>query len=198
MNVGENGRTFTRGLDWAANYGEPARPTSRSTAGLPGRRSVHRARWPRTARRPSWPAQLAQVVGSHGPQAEAVIGPTARRTAYRYRGTEKTPDKHIVDAYDSGRSGRQARPVPVRRWWTRQELRAAHQDQRQRPMSGRSGSVPAAGPPRSRAWTLRASTPSWVRPEHLAGGAAGAGRAASGADLGGARAGTQGSRRAAE
>ena len=45
-------------------------------------------------------AQLAQVVGSHGPEAEAVIGPTARRTAYRYRGTEKTPDEHIVNSYN--------------------------------------------------------------------------------------------------
>jgi hypothetical protein len=44
-------------------------------------------------------AKLAQVVGSHGAEAEQVIGPTARKTAYRYRGTEKTPDKHIVTLY---------------------------------------------------------------------------------------------------
>ena len=45
-------------------------------------------------------AKLAEVVGSHGAEAEAVIGPTARKTAYRYRGTEKTPDPHIVNAYN--------------------------------------------------------------------------------------------------
>ena len=45
-------------------------------------------------------AKLAEVVGSHGAEAEAVIGPTARKTAYRYRGTEKKPDAHIVDAYN--------------------------------------------------------------------------------------------------
>jgi hypothetical protein len=44
-------------------------------------------------------AKLAEVVGSHGAEAEAVIGPTARKTAYRYRGTEKKPDAHIVALY---------------------------------------------------------------------------------------------------
>lgn len=46
-------------------------------------------------------AKLAEVVGSHGAEAEAVIGPTARKTAYRYRGTEKTPDADIVSAYNT-------------------------------------------------------------------------------------------------
>lgn len=46
--------------------------------------------------------KLAQIVGSAGPEAEAVIGPTMRRTAYRYRGTEKTPDRNLVRAYDDG------------------------------------------------------------------------------------------------
>lgn len=45
-------------------------------------------------------AKLAQVVGSHGPEAEAVIGPAARKTAYRYRGTEKKPDSHLVTLYN--------------------------------------------------------------------------------------------------
>jgi hypothetical protein len=44
-------------------------------------------------------AKLAEVVGSHGAEAEAVIGPAARKTAYRYRGTEKRPDAHIVTQY---------------------------------------------------------------------------------------------------
>jgi hypothetical protein len=43
--------------------------------------------------------QFAQIVGNHGPEAEAVLGPSARKTAYRYRGTEKTPEKQLVNAY---------------------------------------------------------------------------------------------------
>jgi hypothetical protein len=50
--------------------------------------------------KPYMAAKLAEVVGSHGAEAEAVIGPSARKTAYRYRGTEKKPDKHIVVLYD--------------------------------------------------------------------------------------------------
>ena len=45
-------------------------------------------------------AKMAEIVGSHGPEAEAVIGPSARKTAYRYRGTEKAPDRHIVEIYN--------------------------------------------------------------------------------------------------
>ena len=44
-------------------------------------------------------AQVAQIIGRYGPEAESVIGPTARKSAYRYRGTEKTPDAHIVALY---------------------------------------------------------------------------------------------------
>ena len=43
--------------------------------------------------------QMAQIVGQYGPEAEKVIGPTARKTAYRYRGTETTPDEKLVDVY---------------------------------------------------------------------------------------------------
>jgi hypothetical protein len=43
--------------------------------------------------------KFAQIVGQAGPQAEAVLGPTTRKTAYRYRGTEKTPDKQMTRAY---------------------------------------------------------------------------------------------------
>ena len=39
---------------------------------------------------------LAQVVGELGPQAERVLGPGIRRTAYRYRGTERRPDAGLV------------------------------------------------------------------------------------------------------
>ena len=75
-------------------------------------------------------ARLGEFVGTHGAEAEAVIGPSARKTAYRYRGTEKTPDKEMVEAYGhaaqaakmsthnqalEGRSGRQnlATPAPM-------------------------------------------------------------------------------------
>jgi hypothetical protein len=43
--------------------------------------------------------KFAEIVGNAGPQAEMVIGPTARKTAYRYRGTEKTPDSELTSAY---------------------------------------------------------------------------------------------------
>jgi len=43
---------------------------------------------------------FGNFVGTYGPQAEAVIGPPARRTAYRYRGTEKTPDSGMVRDYE--------------------------------------------------------------------------------------------------
>lgn len=35
-------------------------------------------------------------VGQYGPEAEKVVGPTARKTAYRYRGIERAPDKDLV------------------------------------------------------------------------------------------------------
>lgn len=38
-------------------------------------------------------------VGQHGPRAEAVFGPPTRKMAYRYRGTEKRPDRALVGAY---------------------------------------------------------------------------------------------------
>jgi hypothetical protein len=43
--------------------------------------------------------RFAELVGQHGPEAEKVIGPTARKTAYRYRGTEKRPDRALVNQY---------------------------------------------------------------------------------------------------
>lgn len=39
---------------------------------------------------------LAQLIGQIGPEAEKVLGPGVRRTAYRYRGTEKRPDRALV------------------------------------------------------------------------------------------------------
>ena len=39
---------------------------------------------------------IAQLVGEMGPEAEKVLGPSIRRTAYRYRGTERRPDREVV------------------------------------------------------------------------------------------------------
>ena len=40
---------------------------------------------------------LARLVGDLGPEAEKVLGPGLRRTAYRYRGTERRPDQAILN-----------------------------------------------------------------------------------------------------
>ena len=40
---------------------------------------------------------LAQLIGNLGPEAEKVLGPGIQRTAYRYRGTERRPEKAILD-----------------------------------------------------------------------------------------------------
>ncbi len=45
-------------------------------------------------------AKFGTAVGQHGPQAEKVIGPHARKTAYRYRGTEKRPDGELLRQYN--------------------------------------------------------------------------------------------------
>lgn len=46
-------------------------------------------------------AAFGRYVGEMGPEAEKVLGPTARKTAYRYRGTEKKePDRVLVRAMD--------------------------------------------------------------------------------------------------
>ena len=39
---------------------------------------------------------MAQLVGDLGPEAEKILGPGIRRTAYRYRGTERRPDAQVV------------------------------------------------------------------------------------------------------
>jgi hypothetical protein len=45
--------------------------------------------------------QAASLVGQFGPEAEKVVGPAVRRTAYRYRGTETKPEaKEITEAAD--------------------------------------------------------------------------------------------------
>ena len=46
-----------------------------------------------------WAAgQAAALVGQFGPEAEKVVGPSVRRTAYRYRGTERKPEEKEIHA----------------------------------------------------------------------------------------------------
>ncbi len=41
---------------------------------------------------------VAELAGNLGPEAEKVLGPGIRRTAYRYRGTERRPEQSVVSA----------------------------------------------------------------------------------------------------
>ena len=49
---------------------------------------------------------LARLVGDLGPEAEKVLGPGIRRTAYRYRGTEKRPDPDLIGHVQPGTGAR--------------------------------------------------------------------------------------------
>jgi len=42
-------------------------------------------------------AAFGELVGQYGPEAEKVVGPQARKTAYRFRGTERKPDEKLVE-----------------------------------------------------------------------------------------------------
>lgn len=44
---------------------------------------------------------VANHVGQFGPEAQKVIGPAADRAAYRYRGTERAPDRNLVNAFET-------------------------------------------------------------------------------------------------
>lgn len=48
--------------------------------------------------------QVGEWAGKYAPQAEKVIGPTARRSAYRYRGVEKQPNPTIQREINSFRN----------------------------------------------------------------------------------------------
>lgn len=45
-------------------------------------------------------AATATWVGTHGPEAQAVLGPPTQRAAYRYRGVEKKPDPRLQSVVD--------------------------------------------------------------------------------------------------
>jgi hypothetical protein len=42
---------------------------------------------------------VANHIGQYGPEAQKVFGPFADRVAYRYRGTERTPDPRLIHAF---------------------------------------------------------------------------------------------------
>ena len=63
---------------------------------------------------------MAEIVGQYGPQAEEVLGPSARKTAYRYRGTERTPDKRLISMYDQAIKHNK-RVGPIDPWAEREE-----------------------------------------------------------------------------
>lgn len=46
-------------------------------------------------------SRFGQFVGEHGPEAEKVFGPHARKTAYRYRGTSKKPELQLMRDYNT-------------------------------------------------------------------------------------------------
>lgn len=43
-------------------------------------------------------AKFGEFVGQYGPEAEKVVGPQMRKTAYRYRGIERKPDADLIKA----------------------------------------------------------------------------------------------------
>ena len=50
--------------------------------------------------------KFAQFVGTTGPQAEKVLGPYVQRAAYRYRGTETSPDRDLVRMFNGAEMSR--------------------------------------------------------------------------------------------
>ena len=56
-------------------------------------------------------AKFGEFVGSHGPEAEQVFGPATRKAAYRYRGTERTPDSALIREYAAAVSGAKSRNI---------------------------------------------------------------------------------------
>jgi hypothetical protein len=104
---------FARGLNYAdANLGSFAaewtkpldgseRNSSERTFGRISSASRHLTEMAEPGSKLQSAARLAQFVGDHGSEAEAVFGPTARKTAYRYRGITREPDQELVHAYDN-------------------------------------------------------------------------------------------------
>lgn len=60
-------------------------------------------------------ARMGEFAGSFGPEAEAVFGPSTRKAAYRYRGTERKPDDALVQQYGVAVRGAQKQADPDQR-----------------------------------------------------------------------------------
>lgn len=56
-------------------------------------------------------AKFGEFVGSRGPEAEKVFGPYTRKLAYRYRGTERTPDESLMSLYSRDVQGENTRQM---------------------------------------------------------------------------------------
>lgn len=55
---------------------------------------------------------MAQLSGELGPEAEKILGPGIRRTAYRFRGTERRPDREVVTQVRSAERMASGKTVP--------------------------------------------------------------------------------------
>ena len=58
-------------------------------------------------------ARTAQFAGSHGPEAEQVFGPSARKTAYRYRGVTREPESDLVARWNAKVQNSKMGNIPV-------------------------------------------------------------------------------------
>ena len=64
-----------------------------TAVGVPGAQSVALA------------GQAAQMAGSIAPHGERIVGPSVRRTKYRYQGVERKPDKTLVQGITHAKQG---------------------------------------------------------------------------------------------
>ena len=77
---------------------------------------------------------IAELAGNLGPEAETVLGPGIRRTAYRYRGTERRPEKSITTAvseasvYAAGLSGTPEQEAQAHRMMTSAQSQKGQRD----------------------------------------------------------------------
>jgi len=58
--------------------------------------------------------KTGQMVGAYGPEAQRVFGPAADRAAYRYRGTERDPDRRLTNAVETLRRNPGIKPADKR------------------------------------------------------------------------------------
>ena len=88
------------GAEYAPGSNEPYSATSRAFGHLQhGTKLLQEGLGPNAPLKLQYALEVANHVGQFGPEAQKVIGPIADRTAYRYRGTERTPDRALLDAF---------------------------------------------------------------------------------------------------